>query len=1523
MNAVPTPSATLVGRIHHRISPSNHVVSKDGRKRRSRPWEGCNDNETGGDSIGGRPNPDNCHRGFVFIPEGETIINAKPKHSPPENPYSARGNEIPLVVPYPSLRVVCAAAASGKLVRISQYSLIHYRGNWGELVTAESWDCVSDLNGNQCREFVAIEVHHFGLSLVPSSHGIDSEEQSNNDVPALTLESLAQKETHEIPSGSKSKKKSIGKDPINVTAVVDAISPILLNGPHEEPFAIMELYSPWVGEDGTDIKSAVAVIRGQKALCVHPAIHPGQSITLIDVVSRKWKVPGEFQKYLNDAGDARSDLYQRLNHRVPDRVLLITEAASISWNDGHDLTPGSFYMSLPSTVESLTSIRGIVKSVHYHSGTSKDGKQSHHVPHFVTLKLLTPVRDGTFEDGPTPMNRGTGNGKVLADDKKLARLYLPKYAMPPNLSLGLQCGAIIRAVNIHLISSTNDGKCELRDQVDGQFYCYVACLRSTVAIERCASESRPSTRSSHPWFVPRQKPMPFSLSPDHRITEICSDPFSTKSSDQYFAEEKLRRDLESLHDDDRILSCESSDQVEHAQPPIYDGERHDSKPSAEHNNSTILSFGKKVDALLAHHHRTVSAEKMNNNVKLSKGCDCLKRNINRINGGKSTLRDPYAEFFDHAHNLPTSMATECGSSRNDFSTYNHFLHSSSTSMPRVVGLESLRNACAQNFINRVALHSTHSVPIDSITTDHEQDDSRIVSGWTSSFNFRGLTLCQVVNDYTRSMKHGKQAGRFNASDGIYVWGNIESDPLDSNSGPGFPSLHDEECLIPLCEIRNETSGKSQDACLTNCNGMRTWIQVDSVVVSCLCLGISRTGLAPNIGGRDSSSLISHGFLPSMRVPGGSTDADGHGFVFVAGNLVFIAAVHIAAKSVVSTDPKRGRRTNAEAFSTMSKPGATDAFDDSTSKHSNSLSVQECLEQTASAEFIEKPVSVVGRLVRQRFSFRKLKPARSGAGCQTVPNHKSYEGWSVVLSHIDPSTDDILDVASVLQTIDVGISVPSEPSTQSYSKALEFAVERLFSPDSGNAAVIALGKAPSKYITPDQVTMALAWWFVSENSSTLPLLSGGWDECHGQIFAGKNSDQPTVHLEIPYPSRTFTKLGYQRFWCNLNEVKSYFVSENRRSQGSSATANSASLETTKTWYSHNLETPRSVKFLPGMLTRRLCRVPPLVVRVPGSREALFSCRNRHSLLTRLKCGGGVPSFTLAELHWDICRALKERNHAHLKPSLLRRIHNAKILGISFCRARVECLQCFKALTTGTSSKKARSNATTATLEGGMGQLDAPELFCPSGCSRSHGALKWECSAIVDDATGQAKVYAEREAALLLLGSTLDVAAVEKGAWMLEDGILFRPAMPSSSYLMECIKDATIKARQCIRDRKAKINETGKNRDLPSTFSLLPVDAKAEYLLHQHCRKWYQNHQQRKVDLFCRCKPLSEEVTNVNKSEIQVAKAWVAKVGLDYGTASTCSLPPLKLTLEDACLAPEESYDDNISGWDLLRSYKDDS
>ncbi|KAL9183742.1 hypothetical protein ACHAXT_004598 [Thalassiosira profunda] len=1368
MNA-PPPSSALVGYLRHVISGNGSDEQSAGKKR-PRPWD-ASSGENGG-SVG---NEGTLHKGFIFIPE-EQRSNGDSRSPSPLSFFPSQSDRYPVVVPYQCLRIACSAAASGELVRISQYSLIRYRDGRGQMIfSSRNGDSrnvplegANHLNGasKKADQFLVIEVHHGSLRTASSGLGLAEGKQpkgEDNNVPeAMNLDALSQREAqvqHVKGTPGKGKKKSpaFGKDPMNLVGVVDAISPILLNDSSEDAFAIMELYQPSTDTDA-DVKSAVAIIRGEKALCMHPAIHPGQTLALMGVVSRRWKVPDEMKK--KAAGD-QEDLYQRLSNRIPDRVILITEGSSIHWK-GRNGPGGELDPALPSTIESLTSIRGVVTDVHYHFGKSKEGRGAILVVHFVTLKLLTPTDDASAEP-------------------QLARIYLPKYAITPNLALGMQPGALLRAVNIHPISQLSESnECEMLDEVNAHFLSFVACLRSTLAVERCTGESYTRSRPSHPWFAAQQKP--FMLVPDHTITDICSDPFRTKSSAQYVAEEKMRSQIEPKVD---VFSQSLTNSPERAQRPADRGQS-ESMPS---DDTTTMP---KLDDLFAHHQRNAAAG------KLSKECGCVKRRSNRVNGrenGRHSMRDPYAEFFDHAHCVPTSDAVECGSSCNEFSSYIHHQHSTPANLPLVVELERIRDACARNFIHRVALYL-------------RSNPQAAASGWTSSFFYHGLKLGQVLNDYSRSQGtassnawHGDDS-----MDDICSWGCVDVDSADPSFGVARATIRDDACAIPICEFQNEAGGNHHLP-----DGSPAWVQI-----------------------------------------GEESNTDGHAFLFLVDNLVFVGSVHIATKEMVSAGSINGRRANHVNCEMNASASVLTSANDV-------LSIQECLEQTASKVGNGDRNECTGRLVRQRFNFRKLK-------------QKCYDGWTVVLSHVDSAVTDVMSVASVLQTIEVKVSVPFGDSTSFGSDALDAALERLVNSELNESMV---ADTSDKVITPDQVTLALAWWSAAENGGAWPLLSGGWDELKDRVFVEKTL-APSIRVQLPLASRSFTKLGYQRFRCNLNEIQSAFVLER---------VNSTGLPDGDSLHFDQLE--------------------------PGQNEPVYHCRNHQSPLTRLQCEKGVPSATLAGLHWDICDALKEGNAAHLKPSLLRRVHNPKILGISFCRAHVECTQCFKVLVrSGQSVRNAQRNAQRA------------NLVCPSGCSHSQAAVKWECSAVIDDGTGQAKVYAEREGALLLLGGSLDVDVVETGAWESENGIFFQPALPASSRLMTCIHDATTQARKCAIPRKSKkaASRQEQTDNPPSVFSLLPPDAKAEYLLHQHCRQWYQNHHHRRMDLFVRCKPLSEDATSVNHHEIQVAKALVAKVGLDFGATPTATLPPLKLSLEDACVASEDSSDDNATGWNLLQSMR---
>jgi hypothetical protein len=167
----------------------------------------------------------------------------------------------------------------------------------------------------------------------------------------------------------------------------------------------------------------------------------------------------------------------------------------------------------------------------------------------------------------------------------------------------------------------------------------------------------------------------------------------------------------------------------------------------------------------------------------------------------------------------------------------------------------------------------------------------------------------------------------------------------------------------------------------------------------------------------------------------TVNTDGHGFVFLVGNLVFIASVHIAAILFVSIDQNKILRENARVINALQKPCEIAASGGSFAKLTDSVSVQECLEQTASAVRLKNPAFILGRLVQQRWAFRRLNHVQIGGQFK-----KCYRGWTVVLSHIPDS--EIAEGASVLQTIEVGISIEFGEFTQIRSDSLEHAIQRL-------------------------------------------------------------------------------------------------------------------------------------------------------------------------------------------------------------------------------------------------------------------------------------------------------------------------------------------------------------------------------------------------------------------------------------------------------------------------------------------------
>ena len=1202
-----------------------------------------------------------------------------------------------LVIPSSLTNIACRAAISGTLVEVTRYRFIRYRDGRGDVLSRGDYADILFHREVQYNDLIIIEVHRNGLALLGHSEGNLASIQSIKS-QMHTLQSLSNKEQ----STSKVERHSV-KNSINLTATVDAISPIFTHET-EQPFALLELYHG-IGSN----YSAVAVVRGKHALGIHAAIRPGVCLDLIGVSSRSWKVSQSFLQRANQRGEM-SEFYQKLSSRTPHRVLLIEdpEAVCISGRE-----------AMPSTVESLTSVRGLVTSVNYYRYDAIDGNVES-IVHFVTLKCIDPIADLQYDS----------DGNEIGAPSRTIQINLLKYSFSPHVMLGIQPGAILRALNIHCI--THD---------DNAMY-YVACLRSTIDIECCATENHVE---SGPFFISKQ----YGMVPTHRIDKICSDQSNSCPSTRYFEEDILVSKLGYICDDPDVLT------------------RH-------------------IRVLLKHHY----------NMKDSSHSKLASGSFNNI-----AVRDPYSEFFDHAHSDGLKYNNLCvNCSGIDF----HCPFNDDVT-PNVVKLEILRNTCAQDFINRISSFCN-------------KKDSLVSSGSTSSYHYY--------------------------SSKVYVWGKLCFDGNESDSCFGY--IHHCNCRIPFSTASDQKNANR----MAKRDDYLGWLQVKSVLVSCLCLGrIQHEGDASS---RDdimlSSSEIRHKFLSSSSAKGSFDDLSGHNFVFLVGDLIFIGSIQFFGMPLVSDDRNAVDGDNYNSNDIGATPNV------------GTMSIQDCLKQTMNVHN-KALVQIEGRLMRQRFRFRKSK-------------HANYEGWTIVLSHIDDNQDNCLSSSSFLQTIEVNVTIPVGKPSDLLWTALKATLRDFFRvPGQIDHHIDSLSK-----ISTDQLTMGLAFLNASEFIFARSLLSGGVESCNCRVLAETNTlltlQSTSVHVQFPLDSHEITKLGYQSFKCRLEDLR--------------AVTNLETFKTPKSCCPPDLLdfVVNTKKFLPGMLNDRLCRVAKF--KAAGS-----------ALITM---NGVVPIISLGDLHEEVCQVLSKHQPSQLHPSLLRRIHNAKILGIGFCRARVECTQCFEFL------KSTHSQDRT--------------LHCPKGCLLTYAAIKWECSALIDDGTGQAKLYAEREAALLLLGSTLDVNAVEKGAWLHQEGVFFSPSLPPSSYLRQCFKDASLEAKK-HNTQWMKEDRGSYNKGEPSTaHDFINPLAKAEYTLQQHCRHWYQEHHHHQLDLFCRCKPLSTEVVNVNRSEIQVAKA-IDVHGLDFGAVSTCSLPPLKLILEDFCVVGEEDRrSDVLSAWELLNRYAEE-
>jgi hypothetical protein len=437
---------------------------------------------------------------------------------------------------------------------------------------------------------------------------------------------------------------------------------------------------------------------------------------------------------------------------------------------------------------------------------------------------------------------------------------------------------------------------------------------------------------------------------------------------------------------------------------------------------------------------------------------------------------------------------------------------------------------------------------------------------------------------------------------------------------------------------------------------------------------------------------------------------------------------------------------------------------------------------------------------------------------------------------------------------------------------------------------------------DQLGLCVAWWKLATCGRTCALLGGGWDEASGPGI----KTAATFGTIVQIPTRVLLrdkKHGYVRIRCTSDDIAAsvFTFSQCKSCEPSRWDKNS------------NFDFIGGKKFIEGSLEQR-----------PLRRQYDMA----HGELLVEPVANGVPTVSLADLFTKLCTALKSGSAENISPSLVVRIRGAEFLGVSYCRAIAECSKCYATLRdpslrkSENTRKKSNMNTNvpaTLCMQRSFWHLPLPStsietniqiapendisllnsrwtssLVCPNSCPVDEfGTVKWECSGTLDDGTAQARLYAERQTALCLLGlSQSSIKLIEKAAWLNQDGVVFSKTMIPKSDVRKAILSARTQAQNYLQVHK---NVKSLNDD--DVMAFLTPKFRAEYLMQAHCR--FSTLPLRKQNYLIRVKPVSKEISMLEQTAVEINRENIA----------TYTLPAFSLKLVDCATSIINAYPDD--------------
>lgn len=767
--------------------------------------------------------------------------------------------------------------------------------------------------------------------------------------------------------------------------------------------------------------------------------------------------------------------------------------------------------------------------------------------------------------------------------------------------------------------------------------------------------------------------------------------------------------------------------------------------------------------------------------------------------------------------------------------------------------------CPSSFANPVLVDlatirsASQNVIMKRIVERRSESQNAFCVGWTGSIVVEPDEILHGISIRNDDNNHQTESPMK-----VLVGGFVRE--VHSLPSQSVAAISDSHCQIPVNFSRESTTNAKVDDFVMGI--------VKGITISCLCLG-SPTKLNdtrnPSVEEKDQQDCTNASSVSLPALQSADTGLLGGCSLIAVCGFIFVISIQIQclqSNAFIMDETSENREMNLPPRRLQS--------------------IEECLISVSSTNPTTSS-SMQGTIVRRRFH-SKMNSDGSWKCCKLF----------VASGPKDESSSPLESEGCFLQSFEYTLSVlHSTARNLMFNRHLE-------------------ATWPGAFLSEAQKVLGSSFWALGNSGRTCAVTFGGSED----FLMGSRGSNIYVHLVFPKSAVHFTDRGYVRLASTHEGLDAIMLESGAGQFNSPMTRSSRTL----------FDFEGGVKVFNGMLCRRPTRRNVFGPFLDSTTRVVGE------LCTTISSSATPSHFTISELFRQVCQDLQEPHSCAMNPSLVRRISHSTFLGVNFCHVQTFCRRCNSPLVATIPNKKkrqqygydghsqpsfwhlphpqeafVRAHSTRPALVEATSDTPIPihiqqsTLQCSNKCAMHNFGVKWECSGILDDGTGQATLYSDGDVALTLMGmSSETIQWIEQGIWSTDSGfLLFKKSIPPSYHLRSSVSYAL-----------------SKKKTVMDPIRLLPPDVRAEYLLQKHCRSSSRQH--RTLDYYVRCKPLADKMRHLNHTTINtffVESIGQSGVDSDWNTTRSASihrgesisytLPALKLELVD-CGVPSQDF-----------------